>query len=70
MKSTKSRTALVLLSFFLGFLGVDRFYAGRVLLGIFKLLTGGGILLWLLIDFILAVVGKMKDSTGAFISEW
>jgi TM2 domain protein len=39
--SPKSRLALTLLAFFLGYLGVDRFYGGRILLGILKLLTFG-----------------------------
>ena len=35
--SSKSRLALTLFAFFLGYLGVDRFYGGRILLGILKL---------------------------------
>ncbi|WP_027121525.1 TM2 domain-containing protein [Mycoplasma leonicaptivi] len=67
MKSSKDRTVLILLSIFLGGLGVDRFYAGRVGLGILKLLTFGGSGIWYLIDIILAVTGKMKDSKGNYI---
>nr|WP_237076510.1 TM2 domain-containing protein [Mycoplasma phocoeninasale] len=40
--SKKSRTALTLLSFFFGGLGIDRFYGGRVGLGLLKLFTAGG----------------------------
>lgn len=60
--SPKSRLALTLLAFFLGYLGVDRFYGGRILLGILKLLTFGFGGLWILIDFILqcVVFKKMK----------
>jgi len=60
---------LVLLSFFLGVLGVDRFYTGYIGLGILKLLTGGGCGIWALIDFILAVCGKYKDSNGNLITK-
>ncbi|MBP6884803.1 MAG: NINE protein [Candidatus Pacebacteria bacterium] len=55
---------LVLLSFFLGVLGVDRFYMGRTGLGLFKLLTFGGLGLFALIDFFLALLNKMKDVNG------
>ncbi|QMT98783.1 TM2 domain-containing protein [Mycoplasma tullyi] len=68
--SSKSRTTVSLLSFFLGGLGVDRFYAGRTGLGIAKLLTGGGLGVWALIDFIIALMGNMKDGDGLKISNW
>ena len=38
--SPKSRTSLILYSAFLGFLGIDRFYIGRTVIGIGKLLLG------------------------------
>ena len=60
---------LVLLSFFLGFLGVDRFYTGYIGLGILKLLTAGGCGVWALIDFILIVCGKYKDANGNLITK-
>lgn len=60
----KSFTTAVLLSFFLGGLGVDRFYLGYTGLGIGKLLTLGGCGVWALIDFILIVTRKVNDSTG------
>jgi len=43
----------LLLSIFLGSLGVDRFILGHVFLGILKLITLGGFGLWWLIDVIL-----------------
>ncbi len=45
----------ILLSIFIGTLGVDRFYIGDVGLGIGKLLTGGGCGMWWLIDIFLIV---------------
>lgn len=54
----------LLLSIFLGQLGVDRFYLGYIGLGILKLITFGGCGIWWLIDLILIAAGKMKDSEG------
>jgi hypothetical protein len=62
--SRRNKTTALLLSFFVGGLGVDRFYLGYVGLGILKLLTLGLLGIWTLIDFILIAMGKMKDKDG------
>jgi len=62
--SSKSYVTALLLSFFLGYLGVDRFYLGQTGLGIAKLLTFGGCGIWSLIDFILIAMRKVTDSEG------
>ena len=64
MKSDKDFIATVLLCFFLGGLGVHRFYAGKVGTGILMLLTFGGLGIWTLIDFIMILVGRFTDSNG------
>ena len=64
MAKTKKVKWLValLLSIFLGSLGVDRFVMGKVGTGILKLITMGGFGVWWLIDLILiATKHKFKD---------
>lgn len=60
----KSFMTTAMLSLFLGFLGVDRFYLGKVGTGILKLLTFGGFAVWYLIDLILILTGSMRDANG------
>ena len=68
--SKKSRLAVTLLSFFLGTLGIHRFYLGKVGTGILMIVTLGGVGIWTLIDFIMAVSGAMKDKEGLPIKTW
>jgi hypothetical protein len=68
--SPKSRLVTTLLAFFLGELGIHRFYLGKIGTGVLMLLTLGGVGIWALIDFIMAVAGKMKDSKGLLVRDW
>ncbi|MCE1252441.1 MAG: TM2 domain-containing protein [Anaerolineae bacterium] len=67
MSPKKQSTALIL-SILLGYLGVDRFYLGYTVLGIVKLITGGGLGVWWLIDIILIATRKLNDSQGQALS--
>jgi TM2 domain-containing membrane protein YozV len=62
--SEKDFLAMLLLCFFLGYLGMHRFYAGKVGTGILMLLTAGGLGIWTLIDFIFIATGNFKDNKG------
>ena len=62
--SPKSWLATLLLSIFLGELGIDRFYLGKVGTGILKLITLGGFGIWWLIDIILTIAGAATDKQG------
>ncbi|MBP9812985.1 TM2 domain-containing protein [Candidatus Saccharibacteria bacterium] len=54
----------LLLSIFLGQLGIDRFYMGYIGTGILKLITLGGCGIWWLIDIILIATKKLNDANG------
>ncbi len=56
----KNPTTLLIVSIFLGGIGVDRFMLGQTGLGVAKLLTCGGIGVWALVDLFL-IMGKTKD---------
>jgi len=61
---TKSWTASLLLLVFLGGFSAHRFYNGKVGTAILQLLTLGGCGIWLLIDYIMIILGTFTDKTG------
>ena len=68
--SSKSRLAAFLLCFFLGLLGIHRFYVGKIGTGVLYLLTGGLFGIGAFVDFIVILVGSFKDSEGHVVSKW
>ena len=62
--SEKEWLTALLISLFVGTLGIVRFYLGYTGLGILKLITLGGCGIWALIDFILIAMGSLGDANG------
>ena len=60
----KSQLIALLLCFFLGGLGIHRFYLGYTWQGIVQILTLGGLGIWVLIDFIRIILGTLKPKDG------
>ena len=68
--SSKSRLVALLLCFFLGVLGVHRFYAGKVGSGVLYLCTGGICGIGVIYDLIKILTGTFRDGLGLPIKNW
>ena len=62
--STTDWLTLFILTFFVGVLGVHRFYVGKIGTGVLMLLTLGGLGVWFLVDLILVVTGQFTNKEG------
>ena len=62
--SEKSFFTALVLCWFLGLLGIHRFYLGKSGTGIVMLLTLGGLGIWTVIDFVIIATGNFSDSNG------
>jgi DNA integrity scanning protein DisA with diadenylate cyclase activity len=62
--------AVFFLSFLWGSFGVDRFYLGKIGTGILKLLTVGGLGVWVIVDLVLIMAGTMRDKQGQPMREY
>ena len=59
---------VLLLCFFLGVLGIHRFYVGKTATGVAQLITFGGCGIWALIDFIMILLNQFTDAQGYIIT--
>ncbi|MEG2377352.1 MAG: TM2 domain-containing protein [Clostridia bacterium] len=59
-----SKTAGIVLAFFLGGLGIHRFMAGKIGTGILWLCTGGCVGIGWLVDFIMVCTGNFTTKNG------
>ena len=64
----KNPTVSVILSVLVGGYGVDRFYIGDIGLGVAKLLTGGGLGVWYIVDIFL-ISNKTKKNNNKDLQE-
>jgi len=61
-----SQLAALLICFFVGGIGIHRFYLGYTWQGVVQLLTLGGCGVWSLIDFIRICIGDLKPNGGEY----
>lgn len=62
--SQRSRSTALVLAFFGGILGLDRFYLGKIGSGLAKLVTLGGLGAWWAIDLIYLSSRRTTDAEG------
>ncbi len=62
--SPKNRWVAFVLCFFVGVLGIHRFYVGKIGTGVLQLVTLGALGVWALIDVIMILVGNFTDKDG------
>ena len=68
-RSSRDWLTTLLLSILVGYLGIHRFYAGKIGTAILQLITGGGCGFWQLYDIIIIDTGKFTDDEGKVIKD-
>lgn len=65
--SEKSKAVAALLCFFVGLLGIHRFYVGKIGSGLLWMFTGGLLGIGAIIDFFVILFGSFTDKAGHFL---
>jgi hypothetical protein len=68
-KSDKNKWIALLFCYFMGFLGVHRFYVGKTGTGILYLFTLGLFGIGILVDFFVILFGNFRDAQGRYLSD-
>ena len=68
--SDRSRLVAFLLCWFVGYLGIHRFYVGKTGSGVLYLLTAGVFGIGIFIDWIVILVGGFTDENGRVLKNW
>lgn len=68
--SDRSRGVALALAIVGGFLGLHRFYAGKIGTGIAQIVTLGGLGIWWLYDLVLLSTGEFRDMNDLRIRRW
>ena len=69
-ESNYTRLPIFILCLLFGWLGIHRFFVGKVGTGVLMLITIGGLGIWVVIDLILIVFGQFRDREGRRILRW
>ena len=69
-ESNYTRLPIFILCLLFGWLGIHRFFVGKVGTGVLMLVTIGGLGIWMVIDLILIVFGQFRDRDGRRILRW
>lgn len=62
-------TTVLILSIFLGGMGVHRFYTGHTGTGVAMLLTAGGCGIWAIYDLVMIATEQFEDAQGRVIKK-
>jgi hypothetical protein len=68
--SDYTRLPIFLLCLLFGWLGIHRFFVGKIGTGVLMLITIGGLGIWIMIDLILIILGEFRDREGRKILRW
>jgi hypothetical protein len=70
VESDYTRLPILILCLLFGWLGIHRFFVGKVGTGVLMLITIGGLGIWMVIDLILIIFGQFRDREGRRILRW